>query len=222
MTMDSAFRTAESPIDESVTTADGSGTPLQRILAWAAGVAAVGAGLIHIEASLDHRDLVVVATGFAVMAISQWLVAAAILVRASRTALTLGGALHLGILFVWILSRTVGLPFIPGAESSAEFGVADVVANILSVVVVAAAVISIVVRSRSASYSLSTNFDRAIRGSVVAGALVLTVVAINSPHVHAGHDEPAPGTGSVVEQVTTSHDHGGGHDHEHEHENSSP
>ncbi|HKZ21359.1 MAG TPA: hypothetical protein VJQ57_14765 [Acidimicrobiia bacterium] len=164
---------------------------LQSVLGWATSVFAAAGGLIHLEAAVDHRHLTVVAIGFAVMAVAQFLFAGSIISRPSISTMVSGGALHLAIFVTWILSRTVGLQFIPGAEASSAAHVADIVANTFSITVVGVAGIWIrLCRSRT-TVALPAKTDRAMRTVILAGVAILTVVALIQPHDHAEHHVPA-------------------------------
>lgn len=180
-----------SPPSKRMTTVSVDQPSLQSVLGWATSVAAAAGGLIHFEAAIDHRLLTVVAIGFAVMAVAQFLFAGAILIRPSISTMVSGGALHLAILVTWILSRTVGLQFIPGAEASSAAQVTDVVANTFSLTVVGVAGIWLrLCRSRT-TLTLSARTDRAVRTVILAGVAILTVIALIQPHYHAEHHVPA-------------------------------
>jgi hypothetical protein len=173
---------------------------LQQALAWVIATFAAAGGLIHIEASIDHRDLTVVAIGFAAMALSQLALAGVVLVRPSPTVLSWMGALHAGIALVWIMSRTIGLPFIPGAEQAAQVGVADVVANTFSIAVVGATVIALTLDRSYQAPPLSPATARTIRLVALVGALILTVAALSETHDHAELEVSGPAAGHI-------HDH---------------
>lgn len=174
---------------------------LHRALAWVIATFAAAGGLIHLEASIDHRDLTLIAIGFAAMAIAQLAVAGLTLVRPSPTVLLWVGVLHAGIGLVWIVSRTVGLSFIPGADQAAEVGVADLVANTFSIAVVGVTIVALTLGRSYQALPLPPITTRIIRLVALVGALILTVAALSVPHEHADHLDvsvPAP---------THSHDH---------------
>lgn len=175
--------------------ADQTGTAtsatVDRLLAWSIAVAAAAGGLIHLKASADHRHLAVVATGFVAMGLSQLLFAGVMFLRPSRPSLALGGAFHAGILFVWILSRTIGLPFIPGAQQSASVGVADLVANTFSMAVAGTAAVAFAVGGAGRTDQLLPRVISTIKAVVLTGVLILTVAALTEVH---DHDHPEAGT----------------------------
>jgi hypothetical protein len=115
------------------------------------------------------------------------------------------GALQAAIL----LSRTVGLPFIPGAESAGPVGVADVVANTFSIAAIAATIIGITLYRSLETVTLPPRTSRATRAVMLTGAIILTVAALSETHDHAGHDEAPSDHGHehVAEVSTPSHDH---------------
>jgi hypothetical protein len=168
--------------------------------AWPVAVAATGGGLIHLEAFLDHRSLVVVAIGLFVMGTGQWLFAGAMLIRPSLIVLVWAGALHAAILSVWILSRTIGLAFIPGAETAAPVGVADVVANTFSIAVVGAAVIALAAHMSEYTGLVPSRAVSTARAVVLIGVLILTQVAVSEPHHHD------PKSAAISESAIGHHD----------------
>jgi hypothetical protein len=157
-------------------------------VAWVIATFVAAGGLIHIEASIDHRDLAVVAVGFAAMAAVQLVLAGVVLFRPTPTVLIGVGAVHAAIALVWIMSRTIGLSFIPGAEPAAQVGVADVVANSFSIAVIGITIVwlSIVRAQQTLPFDPST--ARVVKVVALVGALILTVAALSETHVHA-HDD---------------------------------
>jgi hypothetical protein len=175
-------------------------TSLQKDLAWVTATLAAAGGVIHLEASIDHRDLVVVAFGFAAMAIGQLVLAGVMLLRPTPAVLIAVGAVHAAIALVWIMSRTIGLPLIPGAERAAQVGVADVVANTFSIAVVGLTIVALSLDRAHQALSVNASTARAIRVVVLVGALILTVAAFSETHAHSVGDPD-------VSLSTDSHDH---------------
>ena len=184
------------------TTAVENKASLQGAMAWVIATFAAAGGLIHLEASIDHRELTVIATGFAAMAISQLVLVGVLLIRPSAKALVWIGALHAGIALVWIMSRTIGLSLIPGAEQAAQVGVADVVANTFSLAVVGVTIVALSLDRPSQAVPLHPNTVRAVKVVALVGALILTVAALGETHDHAHND----GEASLPTPVH-SHDH---------------
>jgi hypothetical protein len=149
-------------------------------------------GLIHIEASIDHRDLVLVAVGFAGMAITQLVLAGVMLLRPTTEVLIGVGAVHAAIALLWMVSRTIGLPFIPGAEEAAPVGVADLVANTFSIAVVGVTIFALSLDRAHQAISFNPSRARVIKVVVLVGALILTVAALSETHAHAHNDPESP------------------------------
>jgi hypothetical protein len=174
---------------------------LQRSLAWAMAIFAIAGGLIHLEASIDHHDLPVIAIGFGAMAISQVALAGIVLLIPNPRVFISIGALHAGIALIWITSRTVGLPFIPGAEQAAPVGVADLVANTFSIAVVGLTIVALSLDRSNRSIPLKSG-TRAIKAAALVATIILTVAAIGETHDHV-HDGPE----TVVRTSDHSHEH---------------
>jgi hypothetical protein len=77
----------------------------------------IGAGLLHISAAGDHTNLPVMLTGFLIVAVVQAGLGGLLLVRRVGGLVLIGAlALTLGALATWLVSRTAGLPFLPGGH----------------------------------------------------------------------------------------------------------
>ncbi len=105
-------------------------TTRETVLVLIACLAFVG-GLIHVGAGVDHYGeyhlYTVVFCGLAVVQ-TAW---AVLLLRGpSRPVVALGAVFQLGVVAVWVLSRTVGVPIAPHPWVPEEVGVADLVATI--------------------------------------------------------------------------------------------
>ena len=161
-------------------------TDLHRILAIAAAVFAVAGGLIHLTVTRQHLDFPIVAAGFVFMGVAQWVFAFTILKRPTTLIAVSGAVLHAAIVTVWILSRTIGLAFFPGAEHVAPVGVVDIVATSFSVAVVGTVVIWLALEGPIANVNVSHREFRTVAAVLAIGALFLTVPAIAAPHDHLG------------------------------------
>jgi hypothetical protein len=180
-----------------------TGADVRRVLATVAAVLAAGGGLVHLGVIGDHTEYGVVAGGFAAMGISQCVVAVWLLVRPSRRVFLLGAGLHAAIAATWALSRTVGLWFVPGEAQPSEVGVTDLVATTFSLGLIGVVVIVIALDRAASPTEVPRTVARRMVGTVAAGALFLTAIAVSAPHVHAS-DGPAVG----VPAIGHSHDHG--------------
>ena len=164
-----------------------STTELRRVLATTAATFAGAAGVIHLVQVPAHLEVRVVAAGFALMGVAQGAFALFAMVRPSTRLLLIGGWFHAAIAAVWLLSRTSGLAFISGAEDPQPFGVADVVANAFSFVVVAVALVANAQRAGDISPVLPQRVARLVHTIIVAAALALTVPAALADHSHHSH-----------------------------------
>ena len=90
-----------------------------------AGALLIGSGLLHISAAGDPTNLPVMLAGFLVVATLQAGLGGLLLLRRPGGLLVAGGlALTLAALGTWLLSRTAGLPFLPGGHME-EIGFKD-------------------------------------------------------------------------------------------------
>jgi hypothetical protein len=88
-----------------------------RVASVTAGTLLIGAGLLHISAAGDHTNLPVIMVGFLVVAAAQAGLGGLLLFRRPGLLLVAGGvALTLGALGAWLMSRTAGLPLLPGGH----------------------------------------------------------------------------------------------------------
>jgi hypothetical protein len=122
------------------------------------------------------------------MGAMQWAFAGRILTRPSRRVLGLGGLLHAGIGLLWIASRTIGLPFIDGARQPAEVGLADLAANVLSIVVVGTALLGLTIYRRDFRVSVPASLANQMKLAAVGFVVLVTLPALFAPHTHSTSD----------------------------------
>jgi hypothetical protein len=123
-------------------------TEAQTVLVLVAALAFVGA-VIHLGAAVDHwAEYHLYTLAFLCMTALQAVWALLIMRGASRHVLALGCALQLGIVALWIVSRTAGLPLAPEAWTPEEIGAADLTATIGELTTVLA-VLSVLLVERS-------------------------------------------------------------------------
>jgi hypothetical protein len=114
-------------------------TTSETVVLLVAGVAFMG-GLIHTGAAVDHfGEFPLYTLVFGVLATVQIAWAAMILWRPSRRVLLFGCAFNIGVIGLWVASRTVGVPIAPRAWVPEAVGVADLVETVGEVVTVIAA-----------------------------------------------------------------------------------
>jgi hypothetical protein len=113
-------------------------TPAETILLLVAALALVGA-LIHVGAGIDHwREYHLYTVVFSSLAVLQAAWAVLILRGAGTRVLVLGAIMQTGIVLLWSLSRTVGVPLAPKAWTPESIGVADLIETLGEIVTVLA------------------------------------------------------------------------------------
>jgi hypothetical protein len=149
------------------------------ILLLVAGLAFIG-GLIHVGAAVDHwEEFHLYTLVFSCLALVQAAWATLILRGASRRVLILGCVFQLGVVALWAVSRTVGVPIAPEIWTPEEIGVADLIETIGEVVTVLA-VTSLLLRDR---YALAR---RACSLMVPLLLFMILVSALFGTGAHAG------------------------------------
>lgn len=151
-----------------------------------AALASAGAGIIHAAAAPEHSSWAASVVFFAGLAVFQLAWAAYVLAqRPGTTAAALGGAVNLGALAVWAVSRTSGLPFGPHQGVAESASRADLIASALSLFVVVGAV------------GLARHGKRQLVGrvrpslSLGAGGFAVTALSVFALTGVAGHAHPA-------------------------------
>jgi hypothetical protein len=149
------------------------------ILMLVAGLSFIG-GLIHVGAAVDHwAEFHLYTLVFSCIAVVQAGWAVTILRGASRGVLTLGCVFQLGVVALWAVSRTVGVPIAPQVWTPEEIGVADVIATAGEFATVLA-VSSVLLRDR---YPLAR---RACSAMVPLLLFMILVSALFGTGAHAG------------------------------------
>jgi hypothetical protein len=114
-------------------------TTTETVLVLVAAVAFID-GLIHIGAAVDHfGEFPLYTLVFAVLATVQMAWAAMILRSPSRRVLLFGCAFSIGVIGLWVASRTIGVPIAPRAWVAEPVGVADLVETVGEIATVIAA-----------------------------------------------------------------------------------
>ncbi|MFI6902570.1 hypothetical protein ACIBKY_15035 [Nonomuraea sp. NPDC050394] len=199
-------------------------------------VLSAGAGAVHFAAmgehfAMDWRH----GAFFAVAGWAQVLWAAVVLRRPARPVLLAGIVGNAAIVALWGVSRTLGVPFGPGAGRPEPVGAPDVLATALEIVLVCCA---LALLDRTARPAVPSRSGR-IGAGLVAGLVVVAVGTVFLPvfgtHGHAvpadqadttaagGHQHgtdqstgTGPGTGSSTDTrpgTDPSADQQGGHQH---------
>lgn len=180
-----------------------------------AAVLAGASGTIHLAVVRHHLDDGVVTSGFVMMGVAQLLVAAGLRTGSAARLRRAGLLLNAAIVATWLVSRTVGLVVVPGAEERAVVGVADTIANVFAFSVMASLATIGRARTPLPRFTPSRRAARRAVAMLTVAALSLTVPAVLAPHQHSGHDHPATGEPAPGHGPTPS---GDGHDdHTHDH-----
>lgn len=88
-----------------------------RLVASVTAILSIGAAFVHLSAAADHDNLPAMMAGFSAVAVLQAGLGALLLWRRpSAPVLIAAIALMLGSVGAWVMSRTVGLPLLPGGH----------------------------------------------------------------------------------------------------------
>jgi hypothetical protein len=160
----------------------------------AAAMLTAGAAGIHFGVIPDHaREWELAAVFFAVAALLQLVWAAAVYFRPSRTILLAGAIGNAAMAGLWVITRTIGLPFGPRAGTPESAGLLDI---FTAVIQVAAAALTVRLLHDARTAVARTRDARSWRvGTIVATTLALTVfvglVPASGSHEHHDRAEPA-------------------------------
>lgn len=185
---------------------------LTRVLGATAAVLTLGAGVIHFLATGDHREHALIAAFFVGTALAQVGWGVAMLMRPSRLLLLAGIAGNLGIVATWAITRTTGLPFIPGAEAPEPVGLRDTAATLLEVMAIMAAGIAVALPAAAAAVVLAHG-RRFIAGATTV-ALLLVAPAALATGQHGDHSAaggPSHGAANHADGDGSDGTHADGH-----------
>lgn len=129
---------------------------------------------------------------FVLLTVLQLLAADLVLTRPGRVVWVGVAALSAGPLLLWLCSRTVGLPFGPGAGDAEAVGLADLAAGLLELVSLAAAVAQVRARAWTGREPATAH----VRGLAVLAAVAVTAIGVGSG---LGLYDGAPGHGAPTE-----------------------
>ena len=108
-----------------------------RVLTNAVALASVGAGVIHLAVAPNHlREWVPFGVFFLVLGAAQLAWAALVWVRPTRSLLITGAIANAGVVALWLLSRSAGIPIGPEHWSPEAMGFADVVCSTYETLIV--------------------------------------------------------------------------------------
>jgi hypothetical protein len=168
-----------------------------------AGLASLGAGVIHVAAVPVHDEHRQAAAAFALLAAFQvaWGMLA-LLRRGPRLVVALGALGNAVAVGGWVLSRTSGIGFIDGLEAAESGGFAAGTAAALGAVAVLGAVAYLVAPS---ALRLPVRAG-AVPAAAATGVLVVAAIVVAGGETHAhgdGHDHTA-----TAASADAAHDHG--------------
>lgn len=174
-------------------------TPSDRsALRLALAAAAIGAGVIHLTVASGHLTAYLpLGVGFVAAGVLQIGWGVAIAVRDSRRLLYAGAAGSLFFLGVYVMSRTVGLPFGPAAFAPETFGTADLLCCALEVPV---AVGAYVLARRPAA--LRRRLRASLAVAVAAAFVLVGSATAYAATVPAHEHEPGHATCPATPQLT--------------------
>ena len=188
-----------------------------RVTSVLAGMLLIGAGVLHISAAGDHTNLPVMAAGFLVVAAFQAALGGVLLFRRARgPVLAAGLALTVGALATWLVSRTSGLPLLPGGHME-PIGFKDgvtVLFEIASAPLLALLASAELDRVRLPSPRLGTQAV-AVLGSGMFALFVPALVLGGGEHHSAAemahaHGDTSHGHGEELADAGDAHEHSSG------------
>jgi hypothetical protein len=168
----------------------GGGLTVGHLVRLGAAMATAGAGLIHLDTAGDHTAHPHLAAFFVLLGGAQLAAAGLLVARPGRVLQRAVVAGTAGVILLWLVTRTTGLPFVPDLRAAEPVGLPDAVATALEgVTLVALGLLAAL--PRAAMVGVVAAADRA-RAGMAAAALVVTAPAliVGPGHVHDG-DHPA-------------------------------
>ena len=168
-----------------------------------AALLTAGAALVHVGVAGQHfSEWWAAGLFFLVVAAAQIGWALWVWSRpATRTILLAGAAGSVALVLLWVVSRTSGLPFGPGAGVAEPVGAADVVCGVLEVL---AAALAVVATATTRQPRLAGPAPRRAAG-ITAGVAALVVLAGGSALAAPSHDHT-----DLASATTGAHDHATG------------
>lgn len=167
-------------------------TPARRHIAAAAAVLVTGAGWIHLLAAENHRAHAHVAAFFIAVSLLQLGWAALVLYDATRRLLMTGLIGNLGLVLLWVLSRTTGVMFVPRVQHVEPVGVPDAAASALELV--AAAALSVLLTTRKGELA-PAGARRLVAGTASVTLLLVVAAGATGTAHHQVHSGPGESTG---------------------------
>jgi hypothetical protein len=176
-----------------------AGADLRQYLGWGLAFLSLGAAGIHLAVMGDHfNETWYHGSFFAGIAWLQLAWAVAIVMKPSRKVLLAGIVGNVVVAEVWLVSRTVGIPFGPNSGASEPAAFADILATVLEVGIVLGSLVLL----RPGLTDRPVRTTRAVSGVAGLGALVAALATLSlTPAFASGHSHG--GTAAA------GHSHGG-------------
>jgi hypothetical protein len=186
-----------------------------RLVGQIAAVLSIGAGVIHISAAGDHSDIPVMLAGFMLVAVLQIGLGALLISRPpSRLLIAAAIAMTLSSIGLWVVSRTVGLPFEGG--DAEPVGFKDGVTKLFEIASIPA--LLLLLTPDLARVSVPPRLGNRAITMLGAACLALMPPALLLGGHHHSHGEGAAmamhdaGTELAHSGSDSGHSHGGGRD----------
>ena len=179
------------------------------VIACGVALLSLGAGIIHLSAAADHESLPVMMVGFTVVALAQMGLAALLFLRGpSRGLLAVGLVLMLGSVAVWLLSRTLGLPLLPGGHME-PIGFKDGVTVLFELAAVPGLLALSSTSIRDISLPSPHLGRQALTGLAAGIALMFVPALLLGGGGHHSSDQLAAMSGAEHDHGEAGHEHGG-------------
>jgi len=124
---------------------------LAGVRAYSAALLTLGAALIHLSVAPEHlREYLPFGVFFLAVGCAQIVVAVELFARPTRRLAMALAAFSIGLVALWFVSRSIGLPVGPNAGTPEQTGLTDVICNLLEIVASALLVSLVVLPTRSA------------------------------------------------------------------------
>src|SRR5262245_1660956 len=179
--------------------------PVEAIYSTLAVLSLVAAG-IHFGAIPEHfQESVLFGLFFAVIALFQALWALQVVLDPTPLALALGFMVNAQIAWVWLVSRTAGMPIGPHPGVAEPVGFLDVLSTVTELTIVAACLVFLTRRRPRAEGGRSRELAMA---TLVLGWILLGTIALASVgHTHGAMQTVEDQRRTHVTQMVTSEEH---------------
>jgi hypothetical protein len=186
------------------------GAELSQYMRWGLAMLSLGAAGVHFAVTgLHFGETWYHGTFFAMVAWLQLIWAVAILVQPSRRLLLAGVIGNLVVAEVWLVSRTIGIPFGPNAGTAEAVGFVDVLTTVFEGVIIFGALA--LLRPRLAERPIRAARGMAAVGVVGAAVIALSTYSLTPTFASSHHHGAASGeaaAGAAGGATAAGHTHG--------------